>query len=277
MRFQNTFSGVIRKFFLNFIFVVGCCLPLNGFELKRVILSTNNNPLYIEFWPIVAPIWKSMGLQPTLALIANEDCPVDVSVGDIIRLTPIQGIPESLQAQVIRLFLPSFFPDEGCLISDIDMIPISHSYFINGAAHCPENGFLVYRDRAHEGTRYPMCYVAAKGEIFSSIFKISHTDEIITKMQQWADLGLGWNTDELLLYESVNEWEKEGGLVVRLGHEVEARLDRGNWKIDFSTLDISQYIDCHCPRPYSAFKDSIDQVVNAIKNSISICRTDQER
>ncbi len=61
-------------------------LPLSGLELKRVILSTNNHPMYIQFWPIVAPLWKAIGLQPTLALIADENCRIDETLGDVYRL-----------------------------------------------------------------------------------------------------------------------------------------------------------------------------------------------
>ncbi|MBS0616331.1 MAG: hypothetical protein JSR58_07270 [Verrucomicrobia bacterium] len=256
----------MNKLFL-FIWLYLLTLPLPALELKRVILSTNNNPNYIEFWPVVAPIWTAIGIRPTLALIADEHCPVDTSIGDVIRFPPLPDIPESLQAQVIRLFLPIMYPDEGCLISDIDMIPISRTYFIEGAKHCPDTGFLVYRDKGaigDESVRYPMCYNAAKGSVFGSLFGISHPDEIPQMIELWASAGLGWNTDELLLHAHIMQWERNGGLVIRLGHGVEGRLDRGNWNIDFDHLDVSQYIDCHCPRPYSKYKDSIDRIVQEI-------------
>lgn len=241
---------------------------LNALELKRVILSTNNNPNYIEFWPVVAPLWTAMGLRPTLALIANEDCIVDTSLGDVIRFAPLPDIPEPLQAQVIRLFLPSLFPDEGCLISDIDMLPISRAYFLEGADRCPDDGFLVYRDGAegYGGLKFPMCYVAARGKIFSEIFQVSQAEEIPEQIREWAARGYGWNTDEVMLYISATAWEKRGGKLVRLGHETTGRLDRGNWKMDISSISISEYIDCHCPRPYSAYQDSIDPIVQAIQN-----------
>jgi len=242
---------------------------LSSLELNRVILSTNNNPLYIEFWPVVAPLWEAMGLRPTLALVADENCTVDSTLGDVIRFPPLKDVPVAMQAQVIRLFLPAFFPDDGCLIADIDMLPISRSYFFNGAAFCPTHAFLVYRDQAFEyaGTRFPMCYVAAKGKLFGSVFEISKREDIAKRLREWSALELGWNTDELMLYCSLIAWEKKGGRIVRLGHGVSKRLDRMDWR-DFSDVNFAHYIDCHCPRPYSAFKKSIDTIADAIRQQL---------
>ena len=157
-RLRNIVFGTV-------IFSLGLGSTLQALKLDRVILSTNDDPLYIEFWPIVAPIWTAMGLRPTLALIGDENCQIDESLGDVIRFSPILGVPESLQTQVIRLFLPCLFPDDGCLISDIDMLPISGSYFVDGAFACPDDGFVVYKDAAgYWERRFPMCYVAGREE-----------------------------------------------------------------------------------------------------------------
>lgn len=259
-------SKIRISFLYGALLLIVCTPRLCALEIKRVILSTNSDPKYIEFWPVVAPIWKAMGFQPTLALIAREDCPIDTSFGDVIRFSPLPNIPESLQAQVIRLFLPCLFPDEGCLISDIDMIPVSKAYFVEGAAHCPDDSFLVYRDLAHGWNypRYPMCYVAAKGRIFSSVFHLSGYANSAQFLAHWAGWGYGWNTDELLLYAFVQEWEKKGGNVTRLGHDVGPRIDRDFWPGQAGSIDVSRYIDCHCARPYSANKEVIDEIAKAV-------------
>lgn len=260
----------LRQSLFQILLSVFCFSPLHGLELKRVILSTNDNPLYIEFWPIVAPIWQAMGLRPTLALIGDEDCPIDTSLGDVFRFDPIPNVPEAMQAQAIRLLLPTYFPDEGCLISDIDMLPICRSYFFDGADVCPEDAFLVYRDRVFDYgfqyafERYPICYIAANGSVFASLFQIGPDTDFSEILRKWAAKDYGWNTDEIILYSTLKNWERKGGLVVRLGHGDEPRLDRGSWKSDFSSIDYSFYVDCHCPRPYSAYKESIDEVVAGI-------------
>ena len=82
---------------------------IKAFKINRVILATDANPDYIQFWPIVAKSWKEIvEVKPTLALIANKETKIDESLGDVIRFEPIDGIPTSFQAQVIRLLLPAY-------------------------------------------------------------------------------------------------------------------------------------------------------------------------
>ncbi len=239
---------------------------IHAFELKRVILATNDHPHYIQFWPIVAPLWRAMGLVPTLAWIADKDCMIDTSLGDVIRVAPIPGVSGALQAQTIRLLLPALFPDDVCLISDIDMLPISQTYFMDGAKECPDDTFLVYRDQAYgrHYRRFPMCYIAAKGKVFASVFEISNLEEINATIANWASRGYGWNTDEKMLYIYLKCWESAGGSVTYLGHDVGPRIDRIDWPQALDALNITNYIDCHCPRPYLDYAESIDYIAQAI-------------
>jgi hypothetical protein len=256
-----------------FIFF-SCCFffsfQLQALEIKRVIVSTNNDSTYIDFWPVVANLWQKAGFIPTLALIAEDDVEVDTSIGEVIRFRPIPGVPESLHAQSIRLLLPVLFPDDGCLISDIDMLPISREYYKSGAALSPDDAFLIYKDKAyaHNELKYPMCYFAARGDIFQKVFKVNTYDEIGARITEWAAEGHGWVTDETVLYREVCNWEKnEQGLIHRLGNGVGPRIDRLYWNLEnLDALVASGVIDCHCPRPYSINKEAIDRVCSAILN-----------
>lgn len=266
----------MSKRFWSFFIIISCLLQtLTGLEIKRVILSTNDNPNYIQFWPVVASMWQAMGIRPTLALIGKDDVAVDSSLGDVLRFSPIKDVPESLQAQVIRLFLPVLYPEEGCIISDIDMLPISKSYFIEGAAKCPDDAFLVYRDQAGGGMRFPMCYVAAKGKVFSSVFGITKADQFDDLIVKWAKLGHGWNTDELMLYQTLINWEQEPSHhICRLGHHVGPRLDRMCWKTEVSEQEVLGCIDAHCPRPYSEHQKSINQIADIVLKHLQKAKTE---
>lgn len=272
----KTFKTALIQYLLKVLcvcfFFVLACFQVHSFEIDRVILSSDSNPIYLEFWPIVAPLWEAMGIKPTLALVSSEEVEVDASLGDVIRFFPINGIVPGMQPQLIRLLVPVLFPDEVCLVSDIDMLPLSPSYFFEGAQECSDRAFLVYRDKGYgeDSSRYPMCYVAAKGRTFASAFRVFSKKDIDTFILWANSLNLGWFTDEILLNYCVGEWEKRGRDVVRLGHTVERRLDREDWeKIDFEKFDVREYIDCHCPRPYHSYKETIDCVVRATQNNLN--------
>lgn len=247
-------------------------LQVHALKLDRVILATDANPDYIEFWPIVAKAWKEIvGIKPTLALIAHADVSVDESLGDVIRFEPIEGIPTSFQAQVIRLLLPVLYPDDVCILSDIDMIPLNQTYFLDSIASCPNDSFVVYRDKAYNESelKYPMCYLAAQGSTFQEIFDVTTLQDIRKKIKKLHKHGLGWNTDELMLYDYLQKWEGFASRCVKLGHAVQKRIDRSYWNHDRRLLRLGHYIDAHCPRPYSQYKKSIDQLIGKGKSRLS--------
>ena len=35
-------------------------------KLDKVILSSDDNPDYLEFWPIVSEAWRNIGIEPIL-------------------------------------------------------------------------------------------------------------------------------------------------------------------------------------------------------------------
>lgn len=261
---QVVISRCLFVCFVSAIFSSVCCF---GLTVERVILATDSNPQFIEFWPLVAKAWTKMGIKPTLALIAETNVPIDTSVGDVIRFSPIPGVSTAMQAQTIRLLLPAYYPNDVCLVSDIDMYPLDKQYFINSAKNAPDNAFVIFKDKEYPTTmlQYPMCYLAAKGSIFKELFAVHTLDEIPSIIQSWSRLNLGWSTDELVLYQYVQRWIKQGRCCIKLGHKVERRLDRGDWENGIKKLGTIRYIDSHMPRPYSKYKKSIDKMAGTLK------------
>lgn len=241
---------------------------INGIPVDRVILGCDANPLYLEFWPVVAQTWKEIvGIKPTLALVAPKDVFIDESLGDVIRFEPIEGIPTAFQAQVIRLLLPIFFEHESCIISDMDMIPCQRSYFIDVIKDLPVDAFIVFKDGAFEADvykEYPMCYNVALGKTFKEIFNIHSIDDIPDIIKQWYALGLGWTSDQQILYAALNSWEHKNSRVIKLGHPVIGRIDRGYWAYQKDAAAYGYYIDSHMLRPYSKYKKEIDELVSIL-------------
>lgn len=237
-------------------------------KIDRVIISTNLNPMYYQFWPLVAKMWSHFGIKPTLALIAPEGTPIDTSIGEVYRFDPIPNLPTSTQAQAMRLLLPAYFEDEVCLISDIDMIPLNKQYFEESIKGLPDNAFVVYRDQAYGENfpQYPMCYLAAKGKTFKDLFNIDSIHNIPRILQDWIARGYGWQTDEKILYTTLNNWAEKEKRFIKLGHSGRPRVDRGDWQYDPLLVQKGHYIDSHLLRPYDQYKKEIDTLAALILN-----------
>ena len=244
------------------ILVILSTFSCQAFIINRAIVASDSNSDYLDFWPIVAKAWTKLGIRPTLALIASRELLVDESLGDVIRFEPIGGISDGLYAQTIRLLLPILYENEVSLISDIDMIPISPTYFTKNVVSIPDNMFVVFRNLAYgaNSKKYPMCYNAAKGSTFKEIFGINSINEIPSLIYSWAQQGMGWSTDELILYAQLQNWKDFDARCVKLSHTVERRIDRADWKFDSQLLNTDYYIDCHCLRPYKLYKKEIDNL-----------------
>lgn len=236
-----------------------------SFEIDRVILSTNDNPNYIQFWPTAAKAWQEIvGVRPTLALIGSENVQVDTSYGDVIRFEPIEGIPTSFYAQCVRLLLPCLFPHEGCLLSDIDMMPLQKKFFTKKVREIPDDCFVTYRNKAYWFWKHRvyMCYNAAKGRVFQEIFGAKTYEDIPKIIAQWHRLGLGWSTDERMLYAYLKKWKKRKTRLKKLGYakRKRRRIDRN---LSFTKRNVSKgyYVEMNCPRPYVSYKNQIDTIM----------------
>ncbi len=251
----------MKKQILSFLLLVSAFNAF-GLQLDRVILASDANPTYLQFWPLVARAWQQLiGVRPTLILIADEDVKVDETVGDVIRLKPISGVPTATYAQCVRLLAPAYFEDEVCIISDIDMLPLNRDYFFDSIQDIPDDSFVVYRDKAYGpgSKRFPMCYNAGKGSVFKSIFRFNSVTHIPILIKAWVEKGLGWHTDEILLTAYIRNWQGLNDHCVFLGHtSMESRrIDRANWIYNKTRLSKNYYIDAHMVRPLDQYYQEI--------------------
>ena len=238
-------------------------------KLDRVILAVDNNSKYLDFWPMAAKAWKQIvGVEPTLAFIADESAEIDESLGDVYRFPPIEGVTPGNYASAIRLLFPMMFENEGCIIADIDMVPMSKDYFHDSVADVPGDHFVVYRDGAwgavyngEKGNRYPMCYLAAQGSTFKEVFGIGDIADIPAMVQRWFKLGFKRATDERVMFAAIHDWESFDTRCTRLGHGSGRRIGRRNWQYDKESVESGYFIDAHFPRPYKQYKNKIDALV----------------
>lgn len=241
-----------------------CSLIQTKPQIIRAIMASDNNPTYLDFWPIVAQAWgKIIGIRPTLALIADKNTVIDETIGDVIRFDPIPGVSTAQHAQLIRMLLPIYYPDDICIISDIDMLPLNKGYFLDPLAKIGKKQIIVYHDRVYkpQAKRIPMCYVAGKGNTFKEVFHINAIDEIPGLIYAWSILNPSWTADEEILYTYLSQWHKWTNYCQFLGFEAtfvtQHRIDRFNWQYNIELLRNEFYHDAHLLRPLSKYEKEL--------------------
>lgn len=235
-----------------------------------VIMGSNKDPLYLDFWPIVSKVWKEkFNVTPVLGLIGDEDSEIfESEYGLIKKFKATPNIDHGLQSQIVRLYLPKFL-DGKCLISDIDMFPISKKYFLDAAKHVTNKNFVIYSSNHPQTVKnkmFPMCYVAAHSDVYKSIFDINLPwDDFTTLLNNRNE---SWYTDQKYLFEKTIDFEWKTGNLLLLertwGGPLDNRIDRGNWFYKPELVKEDYYIDCHSLRPYNVYKNEIEKLLNLL-------------
>jgi hypothetical protein len=236
-------------------------------KIKYAIVSSNDNPTYLDFWPIVKELWVNLiNIKPILVLISDKDIVTDFGDYIIHEFKALDGINTGLQAQIARMYVTKYYADDVCLTSDIDMLPLSIEYFNNYCNSESDNSLVILSSDAYKTLRYPICYNVAKGSTFNEILGLDvsfkdYSDRLLA-------YGWGWDTDELYFGLKVNEFKDKTRIHLRkrgwVNGIANCRIDRISytaWDYDIQSLKKDMYLDCHSLRPYSIKKDLIDKLI----------------
>lgn len=234
-------------------------------KITRVILSSNESREYLDFWPIVSKAWINLGIQPTLVYTGEEA----LTEPNIINLN-IKSINSAFVAQNVRLLAPALFPEDVCIISDIDDMPLSKKYFQDNIKDFDDDKFIIYRPDAVPENMISIMWNAAKGQVWSKIFDVYNLNDIKNKLISWypnnySVRGQNWYFDQIILRNKINTFhEKFPSSVIELSDELTGfnRLNRSKLKRNFRKFYIegTDYTDFHMPRPYKKHKKLIDKV-----------------
>ena len=245
-------------------------------KIDLVIHSSDSNPFYLDFWPLVSRVWKlRFNVEPLLVFIGDETTPIDETYGKVIRMKPIPDVPMYLQCQWVRFWIPSQFPDKTCLLSDIDMFPISRQYFLDQVKDIPEDKY-VHLNPNHQFI--PVCYHLAKGKTFTHVLGLHPNWEDSVQLLYSKNLGHdctkdapnnpilinkpNWGAEEEYLTQILRSYpDKSVFTFLPRKHE---RLDRSFWRWNPNQIQQDIFADAHSIRPYSQYKSEIDKFVREL-------------
>lgn len=244
-------------------------------KIDKVLVSSDDNPLYLEFWESCSRTWKEkMGLDPVLLYFGRGN-PTE-KYGEVVRIDPCSDYPLYLQTLWIRYWYPRTKPDTCFCISDIDMYPLNRGYFVDMIGGWPQesHGHLT-----NFTTPYPSCYHLGLGSTFKEMFSLPETfadslAELMTYSYKRAStphpdfVGFNdWGIDESYATHKIQQ-----NVVIptfRLNrHPSQRRLDRSNWNFRLEDIAKGTYLDSHSLRPYTDHQESIEQVLAAIPSRL---------
>lgn len=257
-------------------------------KIDQIILSTNEDPTYFEFWESVSYAYKKMfpNVRVHIALLTwrKEDDPMISEMRkkvDVTLFKPIGTLPEFGQAKMIRFLLASQQEDNVCYIDDIDLFPLSKEFITSKTSKRPERHLLCVGGEVYNNNGcYPISQITGEGFLFKKF--INPNDK------EYEDLLLEWG-GEPMFDERENigiqlDWEQDKyfsdeRLIRRLieenpvpkfemerGYEdfMVATLDRYDWQMDLEKLESHGYVNAHGCRPYSKHKAKYEPLLSYI-------------
>jgi hypothetical protein len=232
----------------------------------KVIFSSDENPLYSQFIEPVSKAWENLGFEPICIKLTKEECFVDTEI-----------VPLGNQAQIVRVLYPSLFPNDKFIVSDIDMLPLRGEYFKKVSEEISDYETIVNASAdAYPVTqeKFPMCYYAGYGKIFSTITGVSSKEDIGKVIADWFKRGNGWNTDEVCFFQNLKKAVLEEKVKTKLfkrgwiqGRAI-ARIDRDIWRYDNESLRQHHYIDSHMLRPFDQHVDQLRPLFESVDVNI---------
>ena len=230
-------------------------------KIDRFVYSTDENPEYMNSWPLVSMVTKKIfGCKVSLAFITNrneDELIVKMrKFGEVFLFKTIDGIPVGNQAKASRMFLATLYPEEICVINDVDLLPLQKDFLVGLLDGLPDDylvtvGRNAYHNSLEEG-KFPMIYTSAKGKIFKEIINPNNLGYIDT-LGQWMHTNVIDHkeaiskpftvfSDESLLRALIYSWKNKHRVVYLdrpdfVGMRETRRIDRANWHIDKTMLN----------------------------------------
>lgn len=246
-------------------------------KIDHVILSSNDNPDYINFWPIVSEAWSLMGVEPILIYTGEKNIKLK---GNIINFNS-KKLDSAFVAQNIRILFPALLENKNCIVSDIDNLPLSKKYFLDSVIKFADDSFIIYRPEACPPNMISMMWNLANSSTWKEIFKIENIKDIHRKLNRWYNYkysvrGKAWYTDQIKLRKYVNKFAINNHKRIILLNDDELNFKRFNrteldehFKI-MKTKPESIFSDFHMPRPFIDYENIIYEVYENYKKNLKV-------
>ena len=225
--------------------------------IDYIIISSDDNPLYKDFYPVVANKWKEFGFKTYYINITDHDEYIENEYGIIKKIKSLDFVSTGFQSQVVRLFSVNFI-EGNILTSDIDMMPLNKDYYNQYNNELTEDNVIIYSGTPYGSIPYyPMCYILSHSSNLMKYLGIESMDFSEFCKILYSRYNGDQNTDEHFMYDRFQLFKDK--LIIK-ERDYSRRIDRSGWIYDEELLKNGYYIDSHLPRPYKLHKNLIDKL-----------------
>jgi len=259
-------------------------------NIDKMLLSCDDDDAnYFRYWKYVSKMCvELLGVKPVLFYVCDEEKDFEEDeFGIVKKIKKLKNFKSSIQGQWYRIYGTSYFPNETCLISDIDMLIPNKNYFLNQVSEYQENSFVVYSSDVYNENipftkkmfcknRLPVCYFLGKGKLFSSILEIeSNFSNFLYKVLSY-DFGYEvpyGDRDEIYCGHKIIEKEDKFEVIklkrnVRDVWNIPHRVEKNQFfNIKNSEIEKKTMIDFHVPNNFINRIDEFEDIYNKILES----------
>lgn len=246
--------------------------------IDRILFCLSDNPYYADYWEFTSKVWRNkFGAKPTLLFYGNPSkVSINEKCGEVIYLPFVDEVSVDKNrdwACTWGLFYgATLFPEEVCMTSGIDQIPLSDRFLQEISSYDYEKDYVVgFADAyGHNPATFPSSHHVAKGRIYKKALSIdddweTEVKKVFRNRNKYSNLLSGfWGLDEAYSSELLFQYPN---LVRKLNMKdfASRRVDRsGDLTINTSKLVKGEYSEIHGPRPFSQYKKYLDIIYDLI-------------
>jgi len=233
-------------------------------KLSTVIASVNNNPAYYLFIPKQIIFWQKFNIK-FIAIFVGEKIPDELIAykANIILWSHNLDINSAYVAQNIRIYYTALLDlpaDELVMMTDMDMLPMNHTYFTEGLEQFNVDDFIYYREVACQ--QIYMCYNAAHPSTWGKVFGINNEEDIKRNLydkyiMQYDGIpgSTGWFIDQNIMFDKLINYQH-----LKVLNRPLKRLEMDVYENHLKNRDdnfINKYDDAHFHRSYFKHEASI--------------------
>lgn len=236
---------------------------------RFAVLSATPDATYAPFLPIAAATWRAIDHHPLCILVDPPGWQQPAMQSILQALGPAKiaylstsDVPDfkrSTISQCSRLVAAAISdPDDYLLTSDVDMLPLSRSWFHQQDAS--RDFHVIGIDTKISPTHLNMCYLGGLASAWRDALGIAGT-ELAPALRALLDGQKDyWGLDEEIATKRITKWHRWPlvEVIPRNLEALEGRIDRSAWNAPPS----GSIIDCHCPRPFASNWPSISKLVD---------------